>query len=114
MQRSLKWVQPHASPDGRWIAYTTYDAGSQPHVGLYSVQGNSLGPQPAGLRSGALFLNNDLVWYQEESAAECGPGGCSQLTGRTFIYDIAGAAETSSRLTGVFDAWPRVTEPPGF
>jgi hypothetical protein len=113
MQSSLRWHQPHASPDGRWIAYTIYDSSQLPHVGLYSVQSNSLGPQPAGLRSGALFLNNGLLWYQEEAASECGLGGCSQTTGRTFIYDIAGAAESKSRLTGVFDAWPRVTAPPG-
>jgi hypothetical protein len=112
MQGSLKWSRPHASPDGRWIAYTIYDSATQPHVGLYSVQGNSLGPQPAGLRSGALFLNNDLLWYQEEAVAECGLGGCSQLTGRTFIYDIAGGTEPTSRLSGVIDAWPRYTSPP--
>jgi hypothetical protein len=112
MQGSLKWTRPHASPDGRWITYTIYDAAGHPHVGLYSVQGNSLGPQLAGLRSGALFLNNNLLWYQEESACDCGLAGQSQLTGRTFIFDIAAASEAGSRLTGVFDAWPRVTAPP--
>jgi hypothetical protein len=113
LQPSLRWVRPHASADGRWIAYTIYDSGGLPHVGLYSVQGNSLGPQPAGLRSGALFLNNNLGWYQEEAATECGLGGCSQTTGNAFIYDIAGGTEVASRITGVFDVWPRVTAPPG-
>jgi hypothetical protein len=112
-QPSLKWVRPHASPDGRWVAYTIYDSGSLPHAGLYSVQGNSLGPQPAGIRSGALFLNNALLWYQEEAATGCGLGGCSQPTGNAFIYDIAGGSEAASRITGVFDVWPRVSAPPG-
>jgi hypothetical protein len=30
----------------------------------------------------------------------------------TYIYDIAGASEVVSRLSGVFDAWPHST-PPG-
>jgi hypothetical protein len=114
MQSSLKWVRPHASQDGRWIAYTIYDSAGHPRAALYSVQGNSLGPSPSGLRSGALFLNNNLVWYQEESPCDCGLGGQSQTTGRAFLYDIAANTESGSRLTGVYDAWPRVAAPPGF
>jgi len=111
MQSSLRWTRPHASSDGRWVAYTTYDSAFHPHVALYSVQGNSLGPAPIGLRSGALFLNNNLVWYQEEAACDCGLSQ-SQLTGRAFLYDIGAATESGSRIAGVFDAWPRVTAPP--
>ena len=110
---NVDWTRPKASPDGRWIAYMTYDSGSLPHVGLFSVQGNSLGPQPAGLRSAPVFLNNDLVWYQEEAAKACDLSGCSAPTGRTFLYDIAGNSEAASRLSAVFDAWPKVTNPPG-
>ena len=113
MQSGLKWVRPHASSDGRWIAYTSYDSAGHPGVHLYSVQGNSLGPSPAGLRSGALFLNNNLLWYQEETPCDCGLGGQSQLTGNSFLYDIGGSAESGSRISGVFDVWPRVTAPPG-
>ena len=113
MQSGLKWVRPHASPDGRWIAYTTYDSAGHPSVHLYSVQGNSFGPSPAGLRSGALFLNNNLVFYAEETPCDCGPGGQSQLSGRTFLYDIGAGTESGSRISGVFDVWPRVTAPPG-
>ncbi len=112
MQSSLRWTRPHASPDGRWVAYTSIDSAGHPHVALYSVQGNSLGPAPAGLRSGALFLNNNLVWYQEEAACDCGLSQ-SQPTGHAFIYDIGAGTESGSRITGVFDAWPRVTAPPG-
>jgi hypothetical protein len=113
MQPSLRWTRPHASSDGRWVAYTTFDSASHPHVALYSVQGNSLGPAPIGLRSGAQFLNNSLVWYQEEAACDCGLTQ-SQPTGRTFIYDVAASGESASRISGLFDAWPRVSAPPGF
>jgi hypothetical protein len=112
MQSSLKWVRPHGSSDGRWVAYTQFDSAGHPTVHLYGVQGNSLGPSPIGLRSGALFLNNNLVWYQEEAACDCGLSQ-SKLTGRTFLYDIGGSSESASRISGVFDAWPRVAAPPG-
>jgi hypothetical protein len=112
MQSSLRWTRPHASPDGRWVAYTTFDTANHPHVALYSVQGNSLGPAPIGLRSSAQFLNNSLVWYQEEAACDCGLSQ-SQLTGRTFIYDLAAGAESASRISGLFDVWPRATAPSG-
>lgn len=112
MQSALKWTRPHSSQDGRWIAYTTYDSAAHPHVALYSVQGNSLGPAPLGLRSGAQFLNSTLLWYQEETACDCGLAQ-SQLTGHTFIYDIAAGAESGSRIGGLLDAWPRVAAAPG-
>jgi hypothetical protein len=111
MQSTLKWTRPHASPDGRWVSYTTYDSAFHPHVALYSVQGNSLGPAPIGLRSGAQFVNNNLVWYQEETACDCGLTQ-SQLTGHTFLYDIGAGAESGSRIGGLLDAWPRFTGPP--
>jgi hypothetical protein len=113
MQSSLRWTRPHASPDGRWVAYTSYDSAGHPHVSLYSVQGNSVRAVVSGLRSGAQFLNNNRLWYQEEAACDCGLT-TSQTTGTTYLYDIAGNAESGSRLSGVFDAWPRVTAPPGF
>ena len=113
MQSSLRWTRPHASPDGRWVAYTSHDSAGHPHVNLYSVQGNSVRAVVPGLRSGALFLNNNLVWYQEEAACDCGLT-TSQTTGTTYLYDIAANSESGSRLSGVFDAWPRVTAPPGF
>ena len=113
MQSSLRWTRPNASPDGRWVAYTSYDSAGHPHVNLYSVQGNSVRAVVPGLRSGALFLSNNLLWYQEESACDCGLS-TSQTTGTTYLYDIAANSESGSRLSGVFDAWPRVTAPPGF
>ena len=112
MSASLKWTRPHASPDGRWVAYTIYDNAGHPHVSLYSVQGNSIQAVVGGIRSGALFLNNNLLWYQEEAACDCGLAGQSQLTGRTFLYDIGAGSEGVSRLAAVYDAWPRVTAPP--
>lgn len=112
MQSSLRWTRPHSSPDGRWVAYTTYDGAGHPHVALYSVQGNSVGPSLSGIRSGAQFLNNSLVWYREEAACDCGLIQ-SQPTGKAYLYDIGASTENASRISALLDAWPRVTAPPG-
>ena len=111
---NVSWTGPKASANGLWIAYTAYDSGGLPHVGLFSVQSNSPGPQPAGVRSQAQFINSDLAWYEEETPCDCGLAGASQPSGRTFLYSVSSGTETGSRITGLFDVWPKVTAPPGF
>ena len=111
MQSSLQWVRPFASPDGRWVAYTVYDGQGLPHVGLYSVQGNSFGLINQQLRSGAQFVNDRYVWYQGESL--CGGNPCglrsTQPSGTTYLYEIATSTENTSRIKSLYDAWPRGT-----
>lgn len=108
---SLHWIHPRSSPDGRRIAYTFRTPSGLGGVGFYSVQANSVSNTSPPGRSGVRFLTNDLVWY-------IGEGGCTTClggptpTGVTYIYDIAGASEVPSRLSGVLDAWPHST-PPG-
>ncbi|MEO8745065.1 MAG: hypothetical protein ABI334_09565 [Candidatus Dormiibacterota bacterium] len=109
---ALHWIGPRASPDGRWIAYMLRTSSGLGTIGLYSVQSNSpTNISPDG-RSGVRFLTNDLVWYVGERACSTCFGGAPTPTGVTYIYDIAGATEVVSRLSGVLDVWPRST-PPG-
>jgi WD40-like Beta Propeller Repeat len=108
----LHWIQPRSSPDGRWIAYTFRTSSGLGGIGLYSVQANSVSNTTPPGRSQARFLSNDLVWYIGERACSTCLGGQPAPTGVTFIYEIAGAAEVVSRLSGVLDAWPHST-PPG-
>lgn len=109
---ALHWIRPRSSPDGRWIAYTLRTSDGLGSVGLYSVQGNSAANTSPPGRSGARFLNNDLVWYQGEKACSSCFGGAPAPTGVSYIYDIAGSTEVVSRLSSVLDGWPRTT-PPG-
>ena len=107
---ALHWIRPKASPDGRWIAYTFRTSSGLGSIGLYSVQSNTAtNTSPAG-RSGVKFISNDLVFYIGEGACANCLGGPAP-TGVTFIYDIAGATEVVARLSGVLDAWPRLTQP---
>lgn len=106
---ALNWIRPKSSPDQRWIAYTFRASSGLGAIGFYSVQANSVSSTTPAGRSGVRFLTNDLAWYFEERAcSNClGP----TPTGVTYIYSIAGAAEVVSRLSGVYDAWPRSTPP---
>jgi WD40 repeat protein len=107
---SLHWIRPRQSPDGRWIAYIVRASNGLGQFGLYSVQGNQAQTTPLNGRTGVVFLSNDLVFYNGERAcSNCiGP----QLTGVSYIYDIAGGTEVTSRLSAAYDAWPHST-PPG-
>ena len=50
-----------------------------------------------------------MAYCPLQAPCDGGLAGQSQLTGRTFLYDIAGATESVSRLAAVYDAWPRVS-----
>jgi len=108
---TLHWIRPRSSPDGRWIAYTFRTSSGIGGVGFYSVQANSQSNTTPPGRSGVKFLTNDLVWYIGERACSTCFGGQPTPTGLTYIYSIAGTSEITSRLSGVNDAWPRVTAP---
>jgi len=103
---ALHWILPQSSPDGRWIAYTFRAPPSGlGGIGFYSVQSNSVSNTSPPGRSGVKFLNSDLVWYLgERTCSTCIVG--TTPTGATFIYDIAGASEVTSRLASVLDSWP--------
>ncbi|MFI5281978.1 MAG: hypothetical protein ACHQ0J_02470 [Candidatus Dormibacterales bacterium] len=102
----LHWIRPQSSPDGRWIAYTDRTSGGVGEVGFYSAQSSTVSSTSPPGRSGVKFLNNDLAWYLGERACSTCFGGLPTPTGATFVYDIAGAAEVTSRLSGVLDEWP--------
>jgi hypothetical protein len=109
---SLNWIGPHSSPDGRWIAYT-FRTGTSAigGVGFYSVQANSVSNTSPPGRAGVHFLNNILVWYIGIRACDTCFGGEPAPTGTTYIYDIGGASEATSRITAMYDAWPHTTAP---
>jgi len=107
----LTWIRPHASPDGRRIAFSTLNA-QQNHVGqVLDVTSNTVGSLSPNPRVGAAFLNATLVWYAGETpcttASPCGLGG-PPLSGPTYIFDLGDGVETGSIDTAFYDAWPHV------
>jgi hypothetical protein len=97
----LRWFDPAASPDGKWIAYTELGQNSAAQVKLLNVQTLTVAPVAAG-RSHPLFVSSDTVWYLEEVAcvSECLQGPY-RTSGRVFSYNLTSKTESSLPFTDV-------------
>ena len=102
------WLFPRADAGDDDLAYTVRDPSGVPRVWLYGHGGRSGGQLP-NVRSSPAWLNSTTFFDVEEAACSpnCGIGPAWQPDGKTFTYDIAVQAETSSRISHVYGAWPR-------
>ena len=101
-------IRPRADAGDDNLAYTVRDSSGTPHVWLYGRGGRGGGQVPQ-VRSSPAWLNSTTFFEVEEAACSpsCGVGPAWQPDGKTFTYDIASQAETSSRIGAVYGAWPR-------
>jgi len=62
------------------------------------------------VRSSPIWLNSTELFYAEEAvcSTNCGIGPAWQPDGKTFTFDDAQQAETASKVSQVFSAWPRI------
>ena len=104
----VTWIRPRADAGDDNLAYTVRDSSGTPHVWLYGHGGRGGGQVPQ-VRSSPAWLNSTTFFEVEEAACSpsCGVGPAWQPDGKTFTYDIALQAETSSRIGAVYGAWPR-------
>jgi len=104
----LGWIRPRADAGDDNLTFTARDSGGIPHVYLYGHGGRSGGQLP-NVRSSPMFLNTATVFEVEEApcGANCGLGGPTQPSGRTFTYSIGTQAETASTIAQVLGTWPR-------
>ncbi len=102
------WIRPRADAGDDYLAFTVRDSGGTPHVWLYGHNGRAGGQLP-NVRSSPAWLNATTFLYVEEApcSPNCGIGPAWQPDGKTFTFDIAAQAETSSRISQVYGAWPR-------
>jgi hypothetical protein len=98
----LRWYDPAASPDGRWLAYTEIDTNFVPRVKLYDRHGDLRAATVSAPRSHPIFITADTIWYLEEQACtgEC-MGGPSQPSGKVFAYSLTSKSETSLPFSDV-------------
>ena len=103
----LTWIRPRADAGDDYLAFTTRDTVGTPHVWLFDHHAS--GVKLPNARSSPAWLNSTTFLYVEEAAcgSTCGIGPAWQPDGKTFTYDIAAQAETSSRISQVYGAWPR-------
>jgi dipeptidyl aminopeptidase/acylaminoacyl peptidase len=106
----LQWIRPWASADGSHITFTTLDAQGNHKVGILDTNGGPLGHASTEPRVNPGFLTSTLIWSAGEvictTTTPCGLGGPG-LTGKTYIYDLAGV-ESGSIDTAFFDSWPHL------
>lgn len=104
----IAWIRPRADAGDDNLAFTVRDSNGAPHVWVYGHSGHSGGPLP-NVRSTPTWLNSTTLFLLEEAACSpnCGIGPAWQPDGKTFTYDIAAQAETASRITAAYGAWPR-------
>ncbi len=106
----LQWIRPWPSADGSHVAFTTLDAQGNHKVGIIDTNGGPLAQASSEPRTKPGFLTSTLLWYAGEvlctTTTPCGFGG-PPLTGKTYIYDLAGV-ESGSIDTGFFDSWPHL------
>ena len=106
--QSLAWIRPRAAAGDDDIAFTVRDSADTPHVWLYGHGGRSGGQLPA-IRSSPVWLNSTAFFYLEEAACSpnCGIGPSWQPDGKTFTFDTAQQAETTSKIGQVYSVWPK-------
>ncbi len=104
----VSWIRPRADAGDDNLAFTVRDSAGTPHVSIYGHGGRSGGQLP-NVRSSPAWLNSTTFFYVEEHACSpnCGIGPAWQPDGKTFTYDIAAGAETASKISAVYGAWPR-------
>lgn len=107
--QQLSWIRPRAAlATSDTLAFTVRDASGTPHTWLYSNGGRSGGELP-NVRSSPVWLTSTGFFYVEEAACgnNCGIGPAWQPDGKTFTFDTAKQAETTSHISTVYGAWPR-------
>ncbi len=106
----LQWIRPWPSADGSHITFSSLNAQGNHIVGIMDTSGAPVAVATNEPRANPGFLTSTLVWYAGEvlctTTTPCGFGGPG-LTGKTYIYDIAGV-ESGSVDTAFYDSWPHV------
>ncbi len=106
----VQWIRPWASADGSHITFSTLNPQGNHVVGVIDTNGGPVALASSEPRANPGFLTSSLVWYAGEvlctTTTPCGLGGPG-LTGKTYLYDIAGV-ESGSVDNGFYDSWPHL------
>jgi dipeptidyl aminopeptidase/acylaminoacyl peptidase len=106
----VQWIRPWPSADGSHITFSTLNPQGNHVVGVIDTNGGPVALASSEPRVNPGFLTSTLVWYAGEvlctTTTPCGLGGPA-LTGKTYLYDIAGV-ESGSVDSDFYDSWPHV------
>jgi hypothetical protein len=88
---------PSRSPDGRTIVYTAYadpKVGHQPRVYFYDFKTAKTWMLVDKMRTQAVFVRNDWIWYLEEGVCTDSCPGGTKPTGKVFAMQLSTGTET--------------------
>ena len=79
---------PRLTPDGAGIIYHTYDALGQPHIWRLDLGTRNTSQLSTATGSIPVFVNPNVIWFDEGKPCQCGPGGLSGPDGVTLAHDM--------------------------
>ena len=82
----ISW--PRKTPDGAGIVYDMYDADGQPHIWRLDLTTRNASQLSTATGSIPVFVNPNVIWFDEEKPCQCGPGGLSAPDGVTLAHDL--------------------------
>jgi hypothetical protein len=80
---------PRLTPDGAGIIYDTYDGAGQPHIWRLDLATYAATQLSEASGSIPVFVNPNVIWFDEEQPCRCGPGGSSASDGVTLSHDMS-------------------------
>ena len=117
--RSFCW--PVMAPDGRSIVFGVYDPPAPgqatlglPHLWRIDLASHTASQLTTAVTSHAAFVGPAVVWADEETACDCGPGGPSAPDGVVLAHDLAKGTEAKVDLGSLVPGIGLPNPPVGF
>src|SRR5260370_36883425 len=100
---------PRLTPDGAGIIYDTYDGAGQPHIWRFDLATHTATQLSEATGSIAVFVNPNVIWFDEEQPCRCGPGGSSAPDGVILSHDMSTGRDATGDTTLIL---PGIRGPP--
>jgi len=85
---------PAISPDGRVLAFNSYDAKGLPHLWRLDIASRLSAQISKSISTAPVFVAAGVVWSTEEKPCACGLGGASEADGKVIGHDMQSATDT--------------------
>jgi hypothetical protein len=89
----LNW--PSMTPDGLGIVYTAVDAAGHPHLWRLDLATGAATQVGKVITAVTEFVGPNVVWTNEGTPCECGPGGNSMPTGVVIAHDLIAGSDAT-------------------
>lgn len=91
---------PRVTPDGGSIVYDAYDSAGLPHLWRFDIATRTAAQLSTTLSERPVFVTRTVIWSDEETPCDCGPGGSSAADGSIVARDLGGGPEARVDTSG--------------